>query len=198
MSSVSASAAASAAAYAATISSGPTSDWIADTMTAIKNSATSGGILGALAGSGNGSIKSVIKQTSLMATNFALISQNTVTNASAFYAQLASQAQQQRAQDALKKALEALTASRNQVKAENVLDPYIYLAGGTTIDTANGIMTRPDGTQYDIATGALYVDVANVIQMANGSYLDTKNNILTLADGTKIDTVTGLKVSVTA
>ena len=76
--------------------------------------------------------------------------------------------------------------------------PFVYLSDGSTIDTERNIMTRADGTQYDIATGANYVDPASIIQMANGAYLNTKTNILTLPDGTQIDTVTGLKVSTTA
>jgi hypothetical protein len=59
-------------------------------------------------------------------------------------------------------------------------------------------MTMSDGTQYDITTGAKYVDPSSVIQMANGSYLDTKNNILTMADGTRMDSVTGIILSTTA
>ena len=47
-------------------------------------------------------------------------------------------------------------------------------------------MTMSDGTQYDITTGAKYVDPSMIIQMANGSYLDTKNNVLTMADGSRI------------
>jgi hypothetical protein len=59
-------------------------------------------------------------------------------------------------------------------------------------------MTRANGMQFDITTGAKYVDPASIIQMANGAYLDTKNNILTQSDGTQIDIYTGLKISVTA
>ena len=184
--------------YSAVFAQGPTSNWIGDTIVAIQNSATSGGILGALSSSSDGSISSFLGQSSLSANNLALISQNSVTNGSAFYAQIASQNQQQRSQEALKKALDELAQSQNQVKAENVLDPFIYLADGTSIDTENNIMTRPDGTQYDTTTGAKYVDPSSIIQMANGAYLDTKNNILTLSDGTQIDTVTGLKISTTA
>ncbi len=184
--------------YSSVFTAGSGSNWIGDTITAIENSATSGGILGALANSGDGSIDSFLGRNATNADNFALISQNSVTNASSFYAQIASQNQQLRAQEAVKKVLQALAESQNKVKAENVLDSFIYLPDGTSIDTDNNIMTRPDGTQYDTTTGAKYVDPASIIQLANGAYLDTKNNILTLSDGTQIDTVTGLKVSTTA
>ena len=180
--------------YSSVFTAGTSSNWIGDTITAIQNSATSGGILGALESSGNGSIDSFLAQNATNAGNLALISQNNVTNASAFYAQLASQNQQKRTAEALQKVAKALQESQNQVQPQNV-NPFVYLSDGSTIDTVNNIMTRADGTQYDITTGAKYIDPANVIQMANGAYLDTKNNILTLADGTKIDTVTGLKVS---
>jgi hypothetical protein len=181
--------------YSSVFAAGSSPDWIGETIVAIQNSANLGGILGALANSGDGSIDSILGQNSINAGNFALISQNSVTNASAFYAQIASQNQQQRSQELLQKAFQDLSESQNRVKAENVLDPFIYLLDGTTIDTENNIMTRPDGTQYDTTTGAKYVDPSFIIQMANGAYLDTKNNILTLADDTQIDTVTGLTVS---
>jgi hypothetical protein len=184
--------------YSSVFTAGSSPDWIGETITAIQNSANLGGILGALASSGDGSIDSFLGQNATNASNFALISQNSVTNASSFYAQIASQNQDQRGQELLKKVFADLKRSQNQVKPENVLDPVIYFSDGTTIDTENNIMTKPDGTQYDTVTGALYVDPSYIIQLSGGSYLDTKNNILTLADGTKIDTVTGLKISTTA
>jgi hypothetical protein len=183
--------------YSSIFTAGPSANWIGDTITAIQNSATQGGILGALGSTSDGSINSFLGQSVTAANNLALISQNKVTNASAFYAQIASQNQQQRSQEALQKVFKALTESQNQVKPTNV-NPFVYLSDGSTIDTETNIMTRADGTQYDITTGAKYVDPADVIQMANGAYLNTKTNILTLGDGTQIDTVTGLKVSTTA
>ena|ERR1051325_3744663 len=184
--------------YSAVFSASSSKNWIGDTITAIQNSQTSGGILGALASGGDGSIDSFLGQSSTNANNIALISQNNVTSAGAFYAQLASQAQQQRQQEKLQKVADALSQLQNTVQPKNVLDPVIYLPDGTTIDTASNIMTRPNGTQYDVTTGAKYVDPADVIQMANGADLNTKTNILTLGDGTQIDTVTGLKVSTMA
>lgn len=180
--------------------SSPTSNWVADTMTSIKNSQNSAGILGALqdAGSNDGSVSSFLGLSSSFANDFATISQSTVTKASSFYAQIASQNQQNQGAEVLQKTLDALSQSQHMVKAKNVLDPVIYFSDGTTIDTNANIMTRPDGTQYDTITGAKYVDPASIIQMANGSYLDTKNNILTMADGTQVDTVTGLTISKTA
>jgi hypothetical protein len=184
--------------YASVFTAGSSSNWLNDTITAIQNSANTGGILGALGSTSDGSVSSFLGQSSTAANNFALISQNNVTNASAFYAQIASQNLQQRNAQKLKQVFDALAQSQNQVQAKNVLDPVLYLADGTTIDTNSNIMTRPDGNQYDITTGAKYIDPADIIQMANGAYLNTKTNILTLGDGTQIDTVTGLKVSTTA
>ena len=183
--------------YASVFNPGTSSNWLNDTLVAIQNSANTGGILGALGSTGDGSVSSFLGQSSTAANNLALISQNNVSNASAFYAQIASQNQQQRSQDALLKVFKALSESANQVKPKNV-NPFVYFSDGSTIDTETNIMTRVDGTQYDITTGAKYVDPADVIQMANGAYLNTKTNILTLSDGTAIDTVTGLKVSTTA
>jgi acylphosphatase len=179
-------------------SSAPTSNWIADTMTAIQNSANPAGILGALSNMGDGSVSAFLSQTSAAANNFATISQTTVSNASAFYAQLASQNQQAQQQAQLQKVADALSQSQNAVQLKNVLDPVIFFPDGTTIDTTSNIMTRPDGTQYDVTTGAIYVDPKDIVQIANGAYLNTKTNILTMGDGTQIDTVTGLKVSTSA
>jgi hypothetical protein len=177
---------------------GTTAAWMNSAITAIQNSQTSGGILGALASVGDGSVDSFLGQSSTSANNFALISQNSVTNASAFYAQLASQNLQQRNAQKLQQTLDALSQTQNQVQPKNTLDPFIYMPDGTTIDTNSNIMTRPDGTQYDVTTGAKYVDPASIIQMAGGAYLNTQTNILTMGDGTQIDTITGLKVSTSA
>ncbi len=183
--------------YSSVFTAGSSSNWLNDTMVAIQNSANTAGILGALGSTSDGSVSSFLGQSSTSANNFALISQNNVTNASAFYAQIASQNLQQRQQEKLQKALAALSQTQNQVQSKNI-NPFVYLSDGSTIDTETNIMTRADGTQYDIATGAKYVNPADVIQMANGAYLNTKTNILTLGDGSQIDIVTGLKVSTTA
>jgi uncharacterized protein YidB (DUF937 family) len=177
---------------------GTTAGWLNDAITSIRNSQNLGGILGALSNTGDGSIDSFLGQSSTSANNFALISQNNVTNAGAFYAQIAAQARQERQQEMLQKVAADLARAQSMVQPENVLDPIIFFSDGTTIDTTTNIMTRPDGTQYDVTTGARYLDPASIIQMANGAYLNTKTNILTMPDGTQIDTVTGLKVSTTA
>jgi hypothetical protein len=185
--------------HSAAFSPGSSASWINDTIAAIKNSANLGGILGALANSGGtaGTVSSFLGQSSSAANNLALISQHNVTNASSFYAQIASQHLQQRNVEKLQQALNSLNDTQNQVQAKNV-NPFVYLPDGSTIDTVGNIMTTSDGTRYDITTGAKYTDPAHIIQMANGAYLNTSTNILTMSDGTQIDTVTGLKVSTTA
>ena len=177
------------------------SNWLADTYTAIKNSNNTGGLLGMLstAAAGNdGSVNTFLRNSNATANAFATISQSSVTNASALIAQIAAQNLQKANAKKMQEAFAALAATQNMVPKKNVLDPMIYFADGSTIDTINNIMTRVDGKQFDAITGAKYVDPASIIQMANGAYLDTKNNILTMADGTQIDTVTGLLVSTTA
>jgi hypothetical protein len=174
------------------------SNWLADTMTAIKNSNNAGGLLGMLsaAAAGNdGSVNTFLNNSAATANAFATISQSSVTNASALFAQMAAQNLQTQNAQKLQDAMNALATTQQMVQPKNTLDPVIYFADGSTIDTNSNIMTRADGTQYDVTTGAKYVDPASIVQMANGAYLDTKNNILTMSDGTKIDTVTGLKVS---
>jgi len=109
-------------------------------------------------------------------------------------AQNAQQANSQKLQDSI----DALSLTQQMVQPKNVLDPTIFFADGSTLDTNSNILTMSDGTQIDTTTGAKVVDTSSLIQMANGAYLDTANNILTMPDGSQIDTVTGLKVSVTA
>jgi hypothetical protein len=175
-----------------------TANWLADTFTAIQNQQNQGGLLGMLQNSGgDGSISSFLSQSTTTANNFALISQNSVTTASSLYAQIASQNLQQQRTKKLQDAMEALSASQQMIQPKNVLDPVIYFANGSTLDTNSNILTMFDGTQVDTTTGTKYVDPASIMQLANGAYLNTQSNILTMADGTQIDTVTGLKVSVT-
>lgn len=191
--------ASTAAYYNSLAGSGGGPDWLASTVSAIKASANPAGIMGALANSGNaGSLSSFLSSSKSFSANFATIAQTNVSNYGSYYAQLASANDQERANERVRKALGALQESQNKVKPKNTLPSFIYLGDGTSIDTDKGILTRKDGTQIDITTGAEVVDSANIIQMANGAYLNTKTNILTLGDGTKIDTVTGLKVDTSA
>lgn len=177
-------------------------DWLATTLTNIKNSEQQGGLLGMLsnAAATNGDSASLkfLKNSQSAANMFATISQNTTTNYSALIAKQASVRQQQDQAKKLNDAFKSLQDTQKMVSLKNVLDPFIYMPDGSNIDTTSNIMTMANGDQYDITTGAKYVDPSMVIQMANGSYLDTKNNILTMADGTRIDSVTGIKLSVTA
>ena len=184
---------------ASLFSTGTGSNWIADTMTAIQNEQNQGGLLGMLQNSGgDGSINSFLGASSNTANAFATISQTSVTNVGSLVAQIAATKIQQANAKKLQDSLDQLSAQQQMVQVKNVLDPFIYFSNGSSLDTANNILTMPDGTQYDTTTGAKYVDPASIIQLANGAYLNTKTNILTMADGTQIDTVTGLKVSATA
>lgn len=189
----------SSTSYTSIFSTSATSNWIADTITAIQNQKNEGGLLGMLDNAGgDGSINSFLGQSANIANNLATISQTSFTNSGSLFAQIAATHQQQAAAKKLQDSLDQAAAQQQVVQAKNVLDPFIYFPNGSSIDTINNILTMPDGTQYDTTTGAKYVDPASIIQMANGAYLNTKTNILTLSDGTQIDTVTGLKVSATA
>ncbi|MEJ2624794.1 MAG: hypothetical protein P8Z80_09715 [Pseudolabrys sp.] len=178
------------------------SDWLSSAQAAIKASQNQAGIMGALTSlsrtGGRGSIGSFLSSSKTFAGNFATIAQSSVTSYGSYYAQLANQNQQKAAKAALKKALQALSASQNKVKPKNTLPSFMYLGNGQTLDTDKGILTRQDGTQIDITTGAEVVNPADIVQMGNGSYLNTATNIMTLSDGTKVDTVTGLKVDTSA
>ncbi len=189
-------------AYYASLSnaSGKGSNWLADTETAIKNQSQQGGLLGMLstAAANDGSLKSFISNSTTTANAFAAIAQTSVTSATSLAVQMAAQNQKAAAAKKLQAAQTAQQQAQQAVKPTNTLEPIIFLPDGSTIDTNSNIMTMADGTQYDVTTGAKYVDPADIIQMANGAYLNTKTNILTMPDGSQIDTVTGLKVSVTA
>ena len=152
---------ASTAAYYNSLSVSKGTDWIASTVTAIKNASTPAGILGALANSGNGvSISSFLSSSAGFANNFATIAQSNVTNSGALYAQIASGNEQTAAQKKTQEAIDALNAAQQMVKPTNTLDAVIYLGGGVTIDTNANIMTMADGTQIDITTGNKLVDPA--------------------------------------
>jgi hypothetical protein len=178
------------------------SNWLQDTMTNIKNSETQGGLLGMLsgaaAGNNDGSTTSFLTNSISAANGLATIAQNTVTSYSALIAQQASARQQKDQAQKLTDAMKSLQDTQNQVQQKNVLESFIYMPDGSFIDTTSNLMTMSDGTQYDITTGAKYVDPSMIIQMANGSYLDTKNNVLTMADGSRIDSVTGIMLSTVA
>lgn len=167
--------------------------WITGAMAASQSSL--GGIFDALTSGNDGSVSSFLGQASGYANTFASITQNTVTSATNFYAQIAANNQQTQQQQELMDALTQLQDQQSMVQPENTLDPYIYFSNGSSLDTNNNILTMPDGSQIDTTTGLPYVDPANLVDLGGGSYLNTKTNIMTLADGTQIDAVTGLKVS---
>jgi hypothetical protein len=185
--------------YSAFFNASGAVSWLGDTLSAIKNQANAGGLIGMLQNSGgDGSIRSFLSSSQTSSNQLALISQNSMTNKSSLVAQMASQNIQQQNQQKLQDAMDALASSQQVIQPKNVLDPVIYFSNGATLDTNSNVMTMSDGTQIDTTTGAKVVDNSSIIQMANGAYLDAKNNILTMPDGSKIDIITGLKISVTA
>ena len=181
------------------LSADSASSWLNGALNSIQNQNNAGGLLGMLQNSGgDGSISSFLGSSTTTANQFALISQNSVTNTSSLVAQIAAQNAQQTNSQKLQDSIDALSATQQMVQPTNVLDPTIFFADGSTLDTTSNILTMSDGTQIDTTTGAKVIDTSSLIQMANGAYLDTANNILTMPDGSQIDTVTGLKISVTA
>jgi hypothetical protein len=180
------------------IASSTASNWLKEAQESLIASANPGGLLGTLqsaAKGGDGSIKSFLTNSETIAANFALISSSTTQAAFNLTLQMADAAAQKRADDKLNEQLKQLQQPVNYTPPHG-LDPIIYFEDGTTIDTVNNILTKPDGKQIDTTTGQPYIEPGSLIQMANGAYLDTKNNILTMPDGTKIDTITGLTITV--
>lgn len=180
--------------------SSSSTNWLASAFSSIQSSQNQGGILGALASasSNDGSVSSFLGQATAFSNNFALISQNNVTSASSFYAQIASQNDQARQEKQLEDALGDLQQTQQMVQPANTLDPFIYFSDGSYIDTNSNILTMQDGTQYDTTTGLKYVDPASLVDLGGGSFLNSSTNIITLADGTQIDGTTGIKVDSTS
>jgi hypothetical protein len=175
------------------ISSTGSGGWIVSAMAASQSSL--GGVFGALTSGNDGSIGSFLGQASGYANTFANISQNTVSSSTNFYAQIAAQNQAMQQQQQLQQALTDLANQQAMVQPQNTLDPFIYFANGSSLDTTNNILTMSDGSQIDTTTGLPYVNPANIVDLGGGSYLNSSTNVITLADGTKIDAVTGLKVT---
>ena len=176
------------------------SNWIADTITAIKNEQNEGGLLGMLDNAGgDGSINSFLGQSSNTANAFATISQTSITNAGSLIAQIACEqsAAGGRAKSC-KTALDQSAAQQQMVQPKSMLDP-VHLFPRRIDDrhgqqhhdrcrTARNTIRRPGRSTWIPRRS---------MQLGNGAYLNTKTNIMTMADGTQIDTITGLTVSST-
>jgi hypothetical protein len=178
------------------IASATASNWLKEAQESLLSAANPGGLMGALqnARHANGSIKSFLANSQRTAANLAFVSMNSVEAAGELAAQMASAAIEKRIAERLAAAQNLSKPQKNYTPPRG-LDPVIYFANGSTLDTTRNILTLSDGKQIDATTGRDYVDESAVIRMANGAYLDTKNNILVLADGTKIDTITRLIIT---
>jgi hypothetical protein len=179
------------------IASATASNWLKEAQEALISAANQGGLMGALqnAKHADGSIKNYLASSQNTAANLALISFSNMEEASTLTEQIAAETLQKRLTERLA-AAQKLSEPQKNFTPPKALDPFIYFADGSFIDTQKDILTLSDGTQIDITTGTPYIEPGSLIQMANGAYLDTKNNILTLPDGTKIDIVTGLNITV--
>jgi hypothetical protein len=175
--------------------SATSTNWLKEAQQALAVAETPGGLLGALQDSRYpGTIKNFLAKSQNTAANLALIAQNGQTSSSSLIAQMADTAAQKRMAEKMAQAAKFNAVQTNYTPPRE-LDPFIYFEDGSSIDTANNILTMANGIQIDTTTGLQVIDSSSIINMANGAYLDTKNNILTMADGTKIDTVTGLTVT---
>jgi hypothetical protein len=95
--------------------------WITSAMAASQSSL--GGIFGALTSGNDGSVSSFLSQASGYAGTFANISQNTVSSATSFYAQIAGQNLQNQQQQQLEAAFAALQDTQSMLQPQNTLDP---------------------------------------------------------------------------
>ena len=130
-----------AAAYYNSLSVPKGSDWIASTVTAIKNSQSQAGIMGALQRSGNGvSIGSFLSNSTAFANNFATIAQTPSPTAAASRPRSPATTSRRRPKE-MQDAIAALNTEQNMVQPTNTLDPVLYLGNGVTIDTTSNIMT---------------------------------------------------------
>ena len=128
------------------------------------------------------------------ANTFQLINQGTAQSQATLTLQMSDTAQKKLQQEKIAMLIKQNPQNSNFNPAKQ-LDPFIYFQDGSSIDTANNVLTMSNGTQIDTTTGLQIIDQSSRIDMANGAYLDTKNSILHMSDGTQIDTVSGLKIT---
>ncbi len=166
--------------------------WLGDAENSILQSQnSSNGLIGMLQGAADGTGTSITDASNM----FASISSDSNTASVNFYVQLAAQRQQQEQADQIQKLQDQMQQQASMVQPTNVLPSTIYLDNGTSLDTTTNILTMQDGTQYDVTTGALYVDPSQVQQLPGGGWIDMKNNIMHTPSGMQIDTVTGLTIA---
>lgn len=171
-------------------------NWLKEAQESVAASASPGGMLGALqdARANPGSIKNFLAKSQNNMYSLAMIAQNSQSSSAALTSQMAAAAAQKRYKEQVD-----LQAKLNPVHSNfnppTTLDPVIYFADGSSIDTESLILTKSNGDQVDTTTGQAYFDPKTIVSMANGSYLNTKTNVLTMADGSRIDTVTGLAIT---
>lgn len=140
------------------------------------------------------SLRSFLANSQNAANTLQLINQGTAQSQATLTLQMSDTAQQKLQQEKIAQ-LVKLNPQQSNFNPARQLDPFIYFQDGTSIDTANNILTMSNGTQIDTTTGLQIIDQSSIISMANGAYLDTKNNVLHMSDGSKVDTVTGLKIT---
>ena len=177
------------------IASSTAPNWLKEAQESIAAAENPGGLMGALQDARYpGSLKNFLARSQNTAANLALITQGTTQSQNTLTLQMADAAQQKRMNERLALA-QKLNPQNTNFNPPKQLDPFIYFQDGSSIDTANNVLTMANGTQIDTTTGLQIIDHSSIISLANGAYLDTKNNILTMSDGTKVDTVTGLKIT---
>jgi hypothetical protein len=179
------------------IASATGTNWLKEAQSSIAASESPGGLLGALqdARSDPSSITSFLAKSQNNMNNLMQIQQSNQASASALASQMSAAAYQKLRDERIQLA-QKLNPQQTNYTPPAGLDSVIYFEDGTTIDTANNIMTLASGKQVDTITGQDYHAPGSIVNMANGAYLDTQNNVFTMADGTKIDTVTGLAITV--
>jgi hypothetical protein len=178
------------------IASSTAPNWLKEAQESVAATENPGGLMGMLQDSRYpASIKNFLTKSQATAANLAQITQGTAQAQSTLTFQMSDAAQQKLQQEKIAM-LVKLNPQQSNFNPAAELDPFIYFKDGSSIDTANNILTMSNGTQIDTTTGLQVIDQSSIISMANGAYLDTKNNILHMSDGSKIDTVTGLTVTV--
>jgi hypothetical protein len=177
------------------IASSTAPNWLKEAQESIAATENPGGLMGMLQDSRYpASIKNFLAKSQSTANSLQLINQGTAQSLNTLTLQQ-SDAAQQKLQQAKIDMLVKLNPQQSNFNPARQLDPFIYFEDGSSIDTANNIMTMSNGTQIDTTTGLQIIDTSSMISMANGAYLDTKNSVLHMSDGTRIDTVTGLKIT---
>ena len=182
------------------IASATGTNWLKEAQQSIADSASPGGLLGALqdaTAANKGSIRAFLAKSQNNTNAFAQISQSSQSAAGALAAQMSAAANQklQAERIALAQKMNPLQTNYNPPGPD--LDPVIYFEDGGSIDTSSNIMTmaRRQADRHHHGPGVSRAGLDHQ-SWPTAPISTPRTTSSRSADGTKIDTVTGLTITV--